>query len=149
MKHMSLTRSLFALLATAVVALPACAQLPGEYGALPPTVVAALKRAQVPPSALSALVVSVDTSIMHLAVGVGAPTLCLASAAHIVDSVPYDSRMMPENAHFMVPEVDCAGCLGQCIHPLESGRYKCLGQIAAAASVARCQSLLAAHAAGA
>lgn len=60
MKHMSLTRSLFALLATAVVALPACAQLPGEHGALPPTVVAALKRAQVPPSALSALVVSVD-----------------------------------------------------------------------------------------
>ena len=60
MKHMSLTRSLFALLASAVVALPACAQLPGEYGALPPTVVAALKRAQVPPSALSALVVSVD-----------------------------------------------------------------------------------------
>jgi ADP-heptose:LPS heptosyltransferase len=97
----------------------------------------------------AALVVSVDTSIMHLAVGVGAPTLCLASAAHIVDSVPYDSRMMPENAHFMVPEVDCAGCLGQCIHPLESGRYKCLGQITAAASVARCQSLLAAHAAGA
>ena len=97
----------------------------------------------------AALVVSVDTSVMHLAVGVGAPTLCLASAAHIIDSVPYDSRMMPENAHFMVPEIDCAGCLGQCIHPLESGRYKCLGQITPARAVARCQTLLAAHAAGA
>ncbi|MDP3810620.1 MAG: D-alanyl-D-alanine carboxypeptidase/D-alanyl-D-alanine-endopeptidase [Hydrogenophaga sp.] len=60
---MSVARSLFVLLIPAMLALPACAQLPGvpgEYGALPPTVVAALKRAQVPPSALSALVVSVD-----------------------------------------------------------------------------------------
>lgn len=77
----------------------------------------------------AALVVSVDTSIMHLAVGAGAPTLCLASAAHVVDSIPYDSRMMPNNVTFMVPEIDCAGCLGQCIHPLEDGRYRCLGQL--------------------
>ncbi|MGJ3258430.1 MAG: glycosyltransferase family 9 protein [Rhodospirillales bacterium] len=77
----------------------------------------------------AALVVSVDTSVMHLAVGCGAPTLCLASAAHVVDSVPYDSRMMPENVRFEVPEIDCAGCLGQCIHPLENGRYHCLGQL--------------------
>ncbi len=61
MKHMSFARSLFVLLIPAMLALPACAQLPGEYGALPPTVVAALKRAHVPPSALSALVVSVDS----------------------------------------------------------------------------------------
>ena len=60
MKHMSLARSFFVLLIPALLTLPACAQLPGEYGALPPPVVAALKRAQVPPSALSALVVSVD-----------------------------------------------------------------------------------------
>lgn len=77
----------------------------------------------------AALVVSVDTSIMHLAAGAGVPTLCLASAAHIVDSVPYDSRMMPENIRFEVPDIDCAGCLGQCIHPLENGRYHCLTQI--------------------
>lgn len=77
----------------------------------------------------ASLVVSVDTSIMHLAVGVGAPTLCLASAAHVVDSVPYDSRMTPDNVTFMVPEIDCAGCLGRCIHPLENGRYRCLGQL--------------------
>jgi len=91
------------------------------------------------------LVVSVDTSIMHLSVGVGAPTICLASAAHIVDSVPYDSRMMPENVTFMVPEIDCAGCLGQCIHPLEGGRYRCLGQLTTDIVLSKAQEILAAH----
>lgn len=76
----------------------------------------------------AALCVSVDSSIMHLAVGVGAPTLCVASAAHIVDSVPYDPRMTPKNVRFMVPEIDCAGCLGNCIHPFSDGRYLCLAQ---------------------
>lgn len=92
----------------------------------------------------AALVVSVDTSIMHLAVGTGVPTLCLASAAHVVDSVPYDSRMMPENVRFEVPEIDCEGCLGQCIHPLENGRYHCLGQLTPERCVAAAREVLAA-----
>lgn len=97
----------------------------------------------------AALVVSVDTSVMHLAVGVGAPTLCLASAAHIVDSVPYDSRMMPENVRFEVPEIDCAGCLGNCIHPLEDGRYLCLAQLTPERAVVASREMLAAHSPGA
>ncbi|MCV0439097.1 MAG: D-alanyl-D-alanine carboxypeptidase/D-alanyl-D-alanine-endopeptidase [Hydrogenophaga sp.] len=40
--------------------LPACAQMPGRGAALPPAVMEALNRAQVPASALSALVVSVE-----------------------------------------------------------------------------------------
>lgn len=40
--------------------LPACAQLPGRGDPLPPAVLAALQRAQVPPSALSTLVVSIE-----------------------------------------------------------------------------------------
>ena len=40
--------------------LPACAQLAGRADPLPPTVMAAMSRAQVPASALSALVISVD-----------------------------------------------------------------------------------------
>jgi ADP-heptose:LPS heptosyltransferase len=94
----------------------------------------------------AALAVSVDTSVMHLAVGCGAPTLCLASAAHIVDSVPYDSRMMPDNVRFEVPEIDCAGCLGQCIHPLENGRYRCLGQLTVTRSLEAAREVLAAGA---
>ena len=97
----------------------------------------------------AALVVSVDTSVMHLAVGVGAPTLCLASAAHIVDSVPYDSRMTPENVRFEVPEIDCAGCLGNCIHPLEHGRYLCLQQLTPERVINAAREMLAAHGSGA
>ena len=94
----------------------------------------------------ASLAVTVDTSIMHLAVGCGTPTLCLASAAHIVDSVPYDSRMTPENVRFEVPEIDCAGCLGQCIHPLENGRYLCLQQLTADRCVDAAREVLAAGA---
>lgn len=94
----------------------------------------------------AAMVVSVDTSVMHLAVGVGAPTLCLASAAHILDSVPYDSRITPDNVTFMVPEIDCAGCLGQCIHPLENGRYRCLGQLTPHNVLPKVREILAARA---
>ncbi len=49
-----------ALCLLAGVVLPACAQMPGRSGPLPPTVMEALNRAQVPASALSALVVSVN-----------------------------------------------------------------------------------------
>lgn len=44
----------------ASLALPACAQMGGRADPLPPAVLAAMSRAQVPPSALSALVISVD-----------------------------------------------------------------------------------------
>ena len=46
----------------AAVALPACAQLPAAGDSLPPQVLAALQRAGVPTGAMSALVVSTDTS---------------------------------------------------------------------------------------
>ncbi len=42
------------------LALPACAQMAGRIDPLPPAVLAAMSRAQVPASALSALVISVD-----------------------------------------------------------------------------------------
>lgn len=75
------------------------------------------------------LVVSVDTSVMHLAVGIGAPTLCVASAAHVIDSIPYDPRMTPENVAFLYHDMECRGCLGECIHPLENGVYPCIARL--------------------
>ena len=77
----------------------------------------------------AALVIAVDTSVMHLAVIFGAPTLCIASAAHIIDSVPYDQNIAPSNVKFIVLDVDCAGCLGQCRYALIEGRYPCLQNI--------------------
>lgn len=89
------------------------------------------------------LVVSVDTSLMHLAVGAGAPTLCLASAAHVVDSIPYDPRMTPDNVTFLYHDMDCRGCLGTCIHPLEDGRYPCVARIDPETAVQRITAMLA------
>lgn len=77
----------------------------------------------------ASLVVSVDTSVMHLAAGIGVPTLCLAGAAHVVDSIPYDIRMIPDNVTFLYHDMDCRGCLGACIHPLENGVYPCIARL--------------------
>ena len=77
----------------------------------------------------SRFVVRSDTSVMHLAVGCGVPTLCLASAAHVVDSVPYDSRITPDNVRFLYHDMPCRGCLGSCIHPFEDAVYPCVARL--------------------
>jgi len=75
------------------------------------------------------LVISVDTALMHLAVAVGAPTLCLASAAFVGEIVPYDSAVAPLNARFIYHSMPCEGCLGSCIHPLEKGMFPCVARL--------------------
>lgn len=77
----------------------------------------------------AALVISVDTACMHLAVAVGAQTLCLASAAYVGEIVPYDAAMTPPNAHFIYQGMDCEGCLGDCHLPAERGMYPCIAQL--------------------
>lgn len=77
----------------------------------------------------ASLVASVDTSVMHLAAGIGVPTLCLAGAAHVVDSIPYDIRMTPDNVVFLYHDMECRGCLGECIHPPENGVYPCVARL--------------------
>ena len=77
----------------------------------------------------AALVISVDTACMHLAVAVGAQTLCLASAAYVGEIVPYDVAMTPPNAHFIYQGMDCEGCLGDCHLPAERGMYPCIAQL--------------------
>ena len=75
------------------------------------------------------LVVSVDTALMHLAVAVGAPTLCLASAAFVGEIVPYDPAIRPGNAHFQYYSIPCEGCLGDCILPPEDGMFPCVARL--------------------
>jgi ADP-heptose:LPS heptosyltransferase len=86
--------------------------------------------------AAARLVVSVDTSALHLAVGVGAPTLCLASAAHVIDSVPYDPAMTPDNVTFLYHDMDCRGCHGACILDAEQGLYPCVARLDESRAVA-------------
>ncbi len=75
------------------------------------------------------LVISADTAMMHLAVALGTPTLCLASAAYVGEIVPYDRAVTPNNAHFLYHSMDCQGCLGNCVHPLEKSMYPCLAAL--------------------
>lgn len=75
------------------------------------------------------LVISVDTAAMHLAVAVGAPTLCLASAAYVGEIVPYASEIAPPNVHFIYTPMDCAGCLGSCVLPSEDDVYPCIARL--------------------
>ncbi|MGE5516402.1 MAG: glycosyltransferase family 9 protein [Bacteroidota bacterium] len=75
------------------------------------------------------LVVSVDTACMHLAVALGAPTLCLASAAYVGEIVPYAPEITPANAHFLWQPMECQGCLGACKFPPERGMYPCVAAL--------------------
>ena len=75
------------------------------------------------------LVISVDTAVMHLAVALGAPTVCLASAAYVNEIVPYSPKITPDNVRFIFQSMECQGCLGSCHLPPESGRFPCVARI--------------------
>ena len=88
------------------------------------------------------LVVSVDTALLHLAVAVGAPTLCLASAAFVGEIVPYDPAIAPDNARFVYHSMPCEGCLGDCILPAETGMFPCVARLDEDRIVAEVRSLI-------
>ena len=75
------------------------------------------------------LVISVDTATMHLAVALGAPTVCLASAAYVNEITPYAPEITPDNVRFVYQSMDCEGCLGNCQLPTEAGRFPCVARI--------------------
>jgi hypothetical protein len=89
------------------------------------------------------LVVSVDTALMHLAVAVGAPTLCLASAAYVDEIVPYDPAITPPNAHFVYHSMPCEGCLGDCVLSAEDGMFPCVARLDESRILAEAQSMMA------
>ena len=74
-------------------------------------------------------VISVDTACMHLAVVMGAPTLCLASSAYVGEIVPYDATITPANLHVLYTPMECQGCLGACRYPPEDGMYPCVAAL--------------------
>ncbi len=75
------------------------------------------------------LVISVDTAAMHLAVALGAPTLCLASAAYVGEIVPYAPEITPENAHVIYQTMDCEGCLGKCDREPIDDMFPCVAAL--------------------
>lgn len=88
------------------------------------------------------LVISVDTACMHLAVVVGAPTLCIASAAYVGEIVPYDPSLAPDNIRVLYQTMPCEGCLGACSLTPENGMYPCVARLDADSVVqAACEML--------
>ncbi|MEO5375074.1 MAG: lipopolysaccharide heptosyltransferase family protein [Alphaproteobacteria bacterium] len=77
----------------------------------------------------AALVISVDTAVMHLAVAVGARTLCLASAAYVNEIVPYADETKPDNVLFLFALMPCEGCLGACPEAPVRGMYPCIARL--------------------
>ena len=77
----------------------------------------------------SSLVVSVDTACLHLAVIMGAPTLCLASSAFVGEIMPYAPEIAP--ATFSAIHASCPqqGCLGKCFYPPRGGMYPCIANL--------------------
>ena len=98
----------------------------------------------VPTLRAARLVVSVDTALMHLAVAVGAPTLCLASAAFVGEIVPYDPAIAPANVRFVYHSMPCEGCLGDCVLPAEGGMFPCVARLDGERIVAEARAMLAA-----
>lgn len=86
-------------------------------------------------------IVAVDTALAHLAIVAGAPTICIGTAAYVDWAIPYDPRMSAPHARFIVPQVDCAGCLGSCRHALQDGRFPCVADHSAERVVAALESL--------
>jgi ADP-heptose:LPS heptosyltransferase len=90
----------------------------------------------------AALVIAADSATMHLAVAMGAPTLCLASAAYVGEIVPYAAGITPANAHFIHTSMDCQSCLGSCVHPPEADMYPCVAAIDAAQAIEKIDIIL-------
>ena len=88
------------------------------------------------------LVISVDTAAMHLAVALGAPTLCLASAAYVGEIVPYATEVTPDNAHVIYHSMDCEGCLGKCYLEPVDDMYPCVAALDSDKVVAKVKELI-------
>jgi len=96
----------------------------------------------VPALRAAKLVISVDTALMHLAVALGAPTICLASAAYVGEIVPYAAEITPDNAHVVYQSMECEGCLGKChLVPID-GMYPCVAALDGERVVALAHELL-------
>ena len=90
----------------------------------------------------ASLVIAADTAVMHLAVALGAPTLCLASAAYVGEIVPYAPEISPANAHFIYTPMDCQSCLGTCVYPPDAGMYPCVAAIDAVQVLEKIDAIL-------
>ena len=79
--------------------------------------------------AAAKMVISVDTACLHLAAALGAPTLCLGSAAYVGEIVPYAREIAPPWMTVLYSVCAHQGCLGNCVYAPVNGMYPCVADL--------------------
>jgi hypothetical protein len=62
----------------------------------------------------AALVVTNDTGPMHLAIGLGAPTVAIIGGGHFGSFVPYPEAATPDTVRFVYERMPCYHCFWRC-----------------------------------
>jgi ADP-heptose:LPS heptosyltransferase len=60
------------------------------------------------------LVVTNDTGPMHLAIGLGTPTVAIVGGGHFGSFVPYPKQATPDTVRFVYQHMDCYHCFWRC-----------------------------------
>lgn len=91
----------------------------------------------------AALVVSNDTGPMHLAIGLGAPTVAIVGGGHFGSFIPYPEQATPKDVRFVYEKMDCYHCFWRChkrVDPKNS--FPCVAAVSNAQVEAACLEVL-------
>ena len=89
------------------------------------------------------LVVTNDTGPMHLAIGLGTPTVAIIGGGHFGSFVPYPKQATPDTVRFVYQYMDCYHCFWRCPkreNPRES--FPCVAAVTQDQVQAACLELL-------
>ncbi|NQV99054.1 MAG: glycosyltransferase family 9 protein [Rhodospirillales bacterium] len=91
----------------------------------------------------AALVVSNDTGPLHLAIGLGAPTVAIVGGGHFGSFVPYPAHATPNNVRFIHEKMDCYHCFWRC-HKRDDAKasFPCVAAVSISQVEAACRELL-------
>jgi ADP-heptose:LPS heptosyltransferase len=89
------------------------------------------------------LVVSNDTGPMHLAIGLGTPTVAIIGGGHFGSFVPYPKEATPNTARFIYQRMDCYHCFWRCPKREDPGEsFPCVAGVTQDQVQAACLELL-------
>ena len=89
------------------------------------------------------LVVSNDTGPMHLAIGLGRPTVAIIGGGHFGSFVPYPKEATPNTVRFVYQRMDCYHCFWRCPKREDSrSSFPCVAAVTQDQVQAACLELL-------
>lgn len=81
----------------------------------------------------SKLLIANETSALHIAVAVGAPTICILGGGHFGRFAPYPANLHGIKAIFAVHSMSCFNCNWQCSRPHTTmGPVSCISEVTVA-----------------